>query len=148
MKVMLDTNVLVDLWQNTPDADNAFIAFDVALLRGFEVAITSLTAQTFVYLLSARKKMSKAEAVSVFGELMDTVSILDVTASDCRNAYVHFQGDFEDDLNAWSAHRSGVDVIVTRNLRDFRKSPVAAMSPQEFIDTFRPPDYEYDIVEL
>lgn len=41
-----------------------------------------------------------------------------------RNAYEKHKTDFEDDLNAWSAYRNGVDVIVTRDLRGFRKFSV------------------------
>ena len=46
--------------------------------------------------------------------------------------------DYEDDLVAYSAHRTGADFIVTRNGRDFEKSPVPVLSPTEFVDLFKP----------
>jgi len=41
--------------------------------------------------------------------------------------------DFEDALQAAAAVACNADVIVTRNLADFRKSPVQAVSPKDFL---------------
>ena len=39
--------------------------------------------------------------------------------------------DFEDALQVAAAHASGARHIVTRNIRDYRRSPIRAMSPAE-----------------
>ena len=54
----------------------------------------------------------------------------------------------EDDLIACSAKRNDVDVIVTRNKRDFAKSPVPALTPEEFVSAYKPVDMEYELVEF
>lgn len=63
--------------------------------------------------------------------------------ADCLAAYEHEHRDYEDDLVAYSAHRTGIDFIVTRNGRDFEKSPVPVLSPTEFVDLFKPADIVY-----
>lgn len=49
---------------------------------------------------------------------------------------------------ACSAKRNDVDVIVTRNKRDFAKSPVPALTPEEFVSAYKPVDMEYELVEF
>ena len=41
--------------------------------------------------------------------------------------------DFEDAVTAAAARRSRCDVIVTRNPRDFKRSPVGVLSPSEAV---------------
>lgn len=41
--------------------------------------------------------------------------------------------DFEDTLQAATAERVHADHIITRNVRDFKKSRVAAYTPAEFL---------------
>jgi hypothetical protein len=41
--------------------------------------------------------------------------------------------DFEDALQAAAAVACGAHVVLTRNLKDFKGSPVPAMTPEEFI---------------
>ena len=42
--------------------------------------------------------------------------------------------DFEDAMQVAAAHACGARYIVTRNLRDFRRSPIPAVTPQEALD--------------
>jgi len=41
--------------------------------------------------------------------------------------------DFEDSLQVAAALSCGAQFIITRNERDFRKSPVPALSPDSFL---------------
>lgn len=148
MKVLLDTCVLVDLWRNTDDYECSYEAFDIATFLGFEVCMTSLSAQTFVYLLPARKIVSRQETVRLFEKLLDFVKVLDVAESDCRKAAANYSGDFEDDLNAWSAYRNGVDVIVTRDKAGYVHAPVAVMTPQQFVELYKPSCLECEMVDF
>lgn len=143
MKVLFDVNVIVDLWERSEDFAPSYQAVDIAFNRKFETCITASMVPSIVYLLSARKILSKREAHWAFGEIMELFDILDTTAADCRLARERGQGDFEDDLISWSAHRCGVDCIVTRNKRDFENSPVPTLTPQEFVDLYKPANIEY-----
>jgi hypothetical protein len=42
--------------------------------------------------------------------------------------------DFEDALQNFAATRSGeIDVIITRNVKDYSKSQIAVLTPEDFI---------------
>lgn len=43
--------------------------------------------------------------------------------------------------------RNGVDLIATRNKRDFACSPVPALTPREFVAAFKPVGYDYELIE-
>lgn len=45
--------------------------------------------------------------------------------------------DFEDALQVAAAAACGAQAIVTRNLRDFRHSPIPAVGPKEAASTLR-----------
>ena len=146
MKVLMDTNVVLDVWGKTEDFEHSFIALDVALLNEFDICIAASMAPSIVYLLSARKLASRKEALAAFGMIMELADVIDVSQSDCREAYECDPRDFEDALIAYAAKRNGVDLIVTRNKRDFAEGPVPALSPREFVELFKPNGYEYEVV--
>lgn len=148
MKVLFDTNVIVDLWSDTPDFEHSYQAVDVAVACGFSVCLSATSMPSIMYLLPARKLMSRSEAREACGGLLDLFEVLDVTEADCRAAHEHWQRDYEDDLIAWVARRHGVDFIVTRNVSDFAHSPVPAMLPQQFVDLYKPTCLNYEMVDL
>lgn len=148
MKVLLDINVIVDILGATEDVFYSFQALDVALLRRFEPCMMVTAAPTIQYVLSARKYATRAGAVTALENLAGLLTVLDVAESDFRQALAHPLRDFEDVMLAWGAARHGVDLILTRNARDFVSSPVAVMTPQQFCDAYRPSNYECDMVEL
>ncbi len=56
--------------------------------------------------------------------------------------------DFEGAIIAESCLRNGVDLILTYNLKDFAESPVAAMTPGDFVRSYKPTGYDYAEIEL
>lgn len=148
MNILFDTNVVIDLFTDSSDFEHAFIAVDVALIREFKLWIPACATPSIRYLLTARKLLSAAEAKTAFGQLLELFAIADTTASDCTAAFENEHRDYEDDLIAYSAKRNNIDFIVTRNQRDFEKSPVPTLTPAEFVNLFKPRDIEYGRVEL
>ena len=145
MKVLLDVDVILDILGATEDVLYSFQALDVMLLKRFEPFMTASMAPTVQYVLSARTYASRPGAVSALKNLTDIIRVLDVTEVDLRRALADPLGDFEDAMIAWAAFRHGIDLIVTRNVRDFAGSPVAAVTPQQFCEIYCPVGYEYDL---
>ena len=52
---------------------------------------------------------------------------------DCRHALPSEISDFEDALMVETAILTEADCIVTRNIRDYSKSPVQVYTPKEFL---------------
>lgn len=99
-------------------------------------------------MLHSRGFSSKGEARLTVAKLTDLFTLVDVTVSDYLLAAQSPMKDFEDALIAYAAQCSGVDVIITRNKKDFELSPIPALTPNEFLDMYKPKNYLYEEVEL
>ena len=65
--------------------------------------------------------------------LLRIVEVAAAGTADARRAMELPMADLEDSFQAAAALAWGADTIVTRNIRDFRRSPVRAMTPAVFL---------------
>lgn len=147
MKVLFDTCVVVDILGKTDHFPDSFAAYDVALFKKMDVCLSVSSTTDIVYLLSSRGFVSKSAARETARRLGDLFDIIDNTASDYRCASESDMPDYEDALVAYAALRNNVDIIVTRNKKDFARSPVAALTPHEFLDIYQPTCLHYEEIE-
>lgn len=147
MKVFFDIDVIVDILGNTDWLFDSFVAYDVAVFRECETFVSAASVPTISYVLH-RRGISRPNVRGKMSALFDLISIADVTESDCKRAHMNEMKDFEDAIIAESARRHGADLLVTRNVKDYEKSPVKAISPREFVRCFKPENLVYDTVEL
>lgn len=133
MKIIVDTNIAVDIMAHRDefldDSAKVFTFCCSGLIDGF------FTASAFSDLHYIMKKHIHDEE-SVRSSLcfwMNFIGILDVDFEDCKKALRSTMNDYEDALLSEVAKRHGVDYIVTRNVGDFKNSPVPAVTPKEFI---------------
>ncbi|MCL2757651.1 MAG: PIN domain-containing protein [Coriobacteriia bacterium] len=143
MRVCLDTNVIIDILGKTQDLSDSYAAFDVSLLRGFEVFVPVTSTTDIAYILPRRNLASKQEAKQLLADLMAVAGILDARQVDVECALESSMDDYEDALLASMALRNRIDLIITRNIRDFENSPVPAISPRRFVEIYKPSGYEY-----
>lgn len=148
MKVLFDTCVVVDILGKTRFFKDAFSAYDVALFKKMDVCLSVSSTTDIVYILASRGFATRKDARAVSGALFRQFDVLDNTASDARLASESAMSDYEDALIAYAAARSGVDFIITRNVRDFTLSPVPALTPEAFVELYKPTCLEYEEVEL
>ncbi|MCL2808010.1 MAG: hypothetical protein FWD27_07655 [Coriobacteriia bacterium] len=90
---------------------------------------------------------SSNEAKEALLQLLDVAEILDARSVDVKRALKSHMPDYEDALLAQMAHRNHVDIIITRNTKDFEHSPVPAMAPRQFIELYKPNNVEYAVFD-
>ncbi len=132
MIVLVDTDVLVDVaLERHPHVDDAAALLDLVergAARGF---VAWHTVSNFFYLVSARRG---APATRRFiDELMQFVDIAPTTTVHLRAASALAFKDFEDAMQVGAALACAAECIATRNVRDFRKSPVPASTPAQLV---------------
>ena len=137
MRVLIDTNVVVDvLQQREPWAqagNRIFLSNANHLITG------CLTAKelTDIYYF-ARKQFRGMEDVdkrarNVIENLMGLFEIIDTLSEDCRNAVAIKNNDYEDAVMIASAQRAEVDCIVTRNSEHYAAAQIPVYSPDSFL---------------
>ena len=145
MKVLFDTNIIIDILKKDPCFFlDSFASYDVCVLRGWEPFIAVTAVPDIEYLLTARKILPKSQVAQAMDSLLEMFSVADAQECDCILARQSEMPDLEDGILAYSAHRNGVDTIVTRNSKDFVKSPAPALTPADFVAAYKPSDINYD----
>lgn len=66
-------------------------------------------------------------------DLMDTFEISPVNREVLRVALQLEMKDFEDAVQIASAQADDLDFIITRDVKDYEKSPVKVLTPAEFV---------------
>ena len=133
MKILVDTNVIIDaLTSREPFKEDAEQIFMLAANRIEDMYITASSATDIYYLV--RKYLHNTEqAKNVMMKLYELFYVLDVTANDCKDALLTEMNDYEDAVISCCALRNHIDYIVTRNIKDYEKSKVKAILPNQLI---------------
>ena len=149
MKVCFDTCVIIDILGRTKNFEQSFCALDIAYLKNFEACCSTSSTTDIAYLMHSRGfAKTQAAAKKSVSDVLSLFTIISNNESDVKLAYLSNMKDYEEALIAYSAKRAGTDFIVTRNKKDFVNSPVTAITPTEFVETFKPNGYVYEEVDL
>lgn len=132
MKIFfLDTNVVVDfLAGRQPFATDAAVLFDAAVAGNCKVYISALSYHKIWYIL--RQSHPPAGTLRLLNHLEEIIGIAPVSAGAVRQALSSGIKDFEDALQYFCAlEMDTIDVLITRNTKDFKESILAVMTPAE-----------------
>jgi predicted nucleic acid-binding protein len=129
-RILLDVNVVLDvLLDRAPFAEGASAVWAV-VERGEAVGLLSAHAVTTLHYLNARAA-GAGTARETTNALLSVFDVADVDAGVLKAALALGWGDFEDAVTAAAARRAGCDVLVTRNPRNFARSPIRVLTPSE-----------------
>ena len=133
MKILVDTNVILDVLCNRPE----FVEASSKLWKYCQVdqiqgQISALSGPTIVYIL--RKELTPQKTEQLIQQITMIFKIVDLKSSDLKAAAEMFTSDYEDALQMCQANRIGADYIITRNIRDFKDSKVPALKPSELLE--------------
>jgi len=132
--IVIDTDVLMDFFLNRePFADAAAKVMSLCESGVINGYITPVIYSNLYYLL---RRFSDRE--TVIGKLRQLFFITQVLVIDKQVILSALNSDsvtdFEDALQNYAIERSkNVRIIVTRNVKDFRKSNISALTPEDFL---------------
>jgi predicted nucleic acid-binding protein len=132
-KILVDTNIVLDLlakreefWQ---EAQELFTLSDQKKVKLF---VSSLTFANTYYLLSKNLKIENARKIlRKFKVLVEVLpmddKIIDLSLdSDFK--------DFEDAIQYHTAIENNLDLVITRNLKDFKLSKIPVLTAKNYIE--------------
>ena len=133
MRVLIDNCIIIDALQSrVPFAEAAQKIFLASANKKFEGYITAKSV-TDIYYLTHRLTHSDMETRKILSKLFMLFHLLDTTSLDCRKAISSEMNDYEDAIMVETAVRSGMDCIVTRNIKDYTKAAVNVLDPLAFL---------------
>ncbi len=135
-KVLIDTDVIMDFFFDrkpfSDDAAQILALCETEKITGF---VTSVIISNVYYLL--RQTATHEKIVEKLKQLLSIIEVLTTDKKIVLKALSSNFKDFEDALQNFSAEISGeVDVIITRNIKDYKNSSLGVLTPGNFIKTY------------
>jgi len=93
--------------------------------------LCATTVTTIHYLLS--KHLNQQKAITCIDSIISLFEVATVNRLVIKNALKLKFSDFEDSVLHESAIHAGADYIITRNIRDFKRTKIPAFTPAEFL---------------
>lgn len=133
MKVLIDTNVLIDFYCEREDFyQDAASIFDLACNGKIEIWVSPISFVNFFYI--TRKEYSVEQRYEILRGLMQICNIASTDKFVLSEALSVVVPDFEDMVQYHSARLISADCIVTRNVKDFATATaVKVMTPSQFL---------------
>ncbi len=131
-KLFIDTNIVLDLLAKRKDYVAAAKVFTLADQGKLELFVSSLTFANTHYILV--KHEGKEKTLKILRDLELVVTIVDLSGKIVRLALNDKDfADFEDGLQYYSALENGMEVIITRNQKDFKHAKLPVMNADQFL---------------
>lgn len=132
-KVLLDTDVLLDFFfDRKPFSDHTAGVLNLCEGKKIEGYTTPVIIANTYYLL---RKDAKHEVVrDKLNQLLNIIDIIQMDRDVVIKALNSKFKDFEDALQNFSAvENKKIRVILTRNLKDFKNSELAVLTPETYV---------------
>ena len=134
--VLIDTDVILDFFfDRIPFSDDAAVVLSLCESKNINGFITPVICSNLYYLL--RRTSGHEKVIEKLSQLVSIIDVLQMDKEVVIEALNSKFKDFEDALQYYSAIKSGkIDVIVTRNVKDFAKSNIGVLTPSSFLKAF------------
>lgn len=132
-KVFVDTDIIYDLLgKRDPFYLAAAQLFTLADEGKVQIFISALSLANLHYLIS--KKRSAEEATEILRKFKVLVHVAPLNDKIIDLVLNSEFSDFEDALQYYSALQNEIEVLLTRNLKDYRKAQITVLTAQDFIN--------------
>lgn len=134
-KLLVDTNIVVDLLtQREAFYKEAQDLFTLADDGKTKLIVSSLTFANTHYLIT--RHLNKDDARKILITFKVLVEVAELNDKIIELALASDFTDFEDAIQYYTALENGADIIVTRNLTDFKTSKIPVLTAKEYIKKY------------
>jgi predicted nucleic acid-binding protein len=131
-RVIFDSDVLLDVFlHRQPFFMNSASALDRVGRGNVEGFVSGHAITNLFYLM--RKPLGSERSRELLSILLQKVRVASVTHEVIQIAIASPISDFEDAVTDAAAQVSSIEIIVTRNTKDFRQSIIPAILPEDFL---------------
>jgi predicted nucleic acid-binding protein len=131
-KVFVDTDVCLDLLSGRkPFNSTAEILFSLADKGKIKISVSSLSFANIDYVL--RSQYSANHSRQIIAKFKTLVTVLSVDSRTIDLAIASDFNDFEDAIQYSSAIENNLTIIITRNVKDYKKATIKVVTPETYI---------------
>ncbi len=132
MKIFIDSDVILDLLLGRENfVKDAKSIFQLHSAPNIKLYTSPIIISNVVYVIT-RIKNSKA-AKQKIRKLLNILNVLNIGEAEILESLNSKFKDFEDGLQNYCATNSKMNLIVTRNVKDYKHSDISILTPQELL---------------
>lgn len=132
-KLFIDSDVVIDFFTDRePHVNPASELFQLNEQKKVVLYLSAVSVNNIYYIV--RKYYGQKKSLNIIESLIDMTEIIGTTKKEILQALINNFKDFEDSIQYSSALTiKGLDAIITRNIKDYKNSLIAVMTPQNFL---------------
>ena len=132
-KLFVDSDVVIDFFTDRePHANPASELFELNEQGNVRLYLSAVSIKNIYYIV--RRFLGHKKTIEVIETLTEMTEIVGTTKKEIIQALKNSFTDYEDSVQYSSALTiKGLDVIITRNIKDYRNSSIAVMTPLNFL---------------
>ena len=132
-KILIDTDVLLDFFfDRQPFSEDSSKVLNLCEINKIQGFVTPVIISNVYYLL--RKTAHHEKVIEKLIQLLTFIDILLIDKFCIEKALSSEFKDFEDALQNFAAeNNSEINAIITRNVKDFKKSNLPIFTPENYI---------------
>jgi predicted nucleic acid-binding protein len=132
-RLLIDTNIVIDLLSKRKEFyEDAAHLFSKADKKELNLCISSLTFANTNYILTKLKSSKESREILRKFKVIVELLVLDDKITELALSDENFP-DFEDGLQYYSAIENDIDIIITRNKKDFKNSKLPVLTAKEYL---------------
>ena len=129
-QIFVDTNIVMDLLEKRADFyKEAQELFTLSDQRKVKLYISALTFANVHFLLSRYLKMDARNVLAKFKVLVEVLAVDDKIIELALNSDFR---DFEDAIQYYTAIENDINILITRNKKDFKNVSITILNAKEF----------------
>ncbi|UBM59985.1 PIN domain-containing protein [Marinilongibacter aquaticus] len=132
-KLFVDSDVVIDFFTDRkPFANPASELFELSEQGVVKIYLSAISINNIYYIV--RRFLGNKKSLEVIETLAEMTEIIGTTKKEIIQALKNNFTDYEDSIQYSSALTiKDLDAIITRNIKDYRSSTIAVMTPLNFI---------------
>jgi len=131
-KIFVDTDVCIDLLSGRkPFNKTAEILFSQADNKKIKIYVSAISFSNIDYVL--RSQYSSRHSRQVIGKFKTLVNVLAVDSKTIDLAIASDFQDFEDAIQYSCAIENNLTILITRNIKDYKKASITVLTPETFL---------------
>ena len=136
MRILVDTNICLDILQKRPEFyDSSKNALLYASEKNHKLYLTSVSIMDIMY-ITIKFFNTADEQKFVVKNFVSAFRFLKINIKNVNFGFSGLIKDFEDAVQASCAKNHLINLIITRNVKDFINSPVKVITPEEFLKNY------------
>ena len=130
-RIFIDSDVLLDALLKRPEFSLAAMNI-LSLSNGMNLYTSSVVFVNVHYFLDKFERQSK---FLLLRKLRRAIRIVNVDEKIIDSALSSGVNDFEDAVQHFAALSARCEIIITRNLKDYKHSSIPVLTPEQFLQT-------------